>query len=191
MILSCTSKRYTKRACSLAESVGSNSTAPRPSAYLMPASNAALNSSASCLGFFIVPAVWHFYTSRVHIGRPPAGRESIGRYLRLFIRSVGNAAGAVEIAEEVSRIPARALWILRDIAAAQEDEFRVVNRGIEVQPGLFHVVLRLVVAGFLPFFEDDRRIDFRVAGLEPGDRIYGGNGLLEGRERVAPGGGER
>ena len=39
-------------ALSLAESVSSNSTALRPSAYSIPASKAALKSSASCLSFF-------------------------------------------------------------------------------------------------------------------------------------------
>ena len=36
-----------------AESVGSNSTALRPSAYFTPASSAPLNNSASCFSFFI------------------------------------------------------------------------------------------------------------------------------------------
>src|SRR5579884_2049219 len=51
--LSCTSSRYTYRALSLAESVGSNSTALRPTAYSMPARSAALNNSASCFRFFM------------------------------------------------------------------------------------------------------------------------------------------
>src|ERR1700691_5411097 len=53
MTLSCTSRRYTYSALSLAESVASNSTALRPSAYATPATKAALNNSASCLNFFI------------------------------------------------------------------------------------------------------------------------------------------
>src|SRR6185437_3682278 len=69
-------------ALSLAESVDSNSTALRLSAYFTPASKAALNNSASCLSFFMDLSSRIGSTSRVfeHLDRR---LDAISRYEQL------------------------------------------------------------------------------------------------------------
>src|SRR5579862_6539432 len=89
MTRSCTSRRYTYSAFSLTESVASNSTALRPSAYATPATKAALNNSASCLNLFIAALQYpHAERSVAIISRRLDGsdwtpsRHSVGTLLR-------------------------------------------------------------------------------------------------------------
>src|ERR1700716_781866 len=88
----------------------------------------------------------------------------------------------VMFAKKITLVPGRTLRVFRNEITAQKNEARELRGSIEVQAGLVHVVLGLVVSGLLPFPKNGRRVDLGMARFEtrrrhgrrdslPGERI--------------------
>src|SRR5579862_10034047 len=68
----------------------------------------------------------------------------------------------VALAEKISPVPDRPHRILRDLEPREIGEPAEGGGGLEIESGLLHVILRLVIACFFPLLEDLLRLDRRV-----------------------------